>query len=69
MGRRGWGRIGFTMSLFVAGLAFGESVLLNVAKVGILSASVLAGMGGFLLLRGTSSQHDAAKGGVTDGIP
>ena len=45
------GGIGFTMSLFVADLAFGESPALAVAKVGILVASILAGVGGYLVLR------------------
>ncbi|HEU5173920.1 MAG TPA: Na+/H+ antiporter NhaA [Gemmatimonadaceae bacterium] len=46
------GGIGFTMSLFVAGLAYGESgPLLDSAKVGVLAASVLAGVVGYLLLR------------------
>jgi NhaA family Na+:H+ antiporter len=44
--------MGFTMSLFVAGLAFGESGEASVAsKVGILSGSALAGIIGFTLLR------------------
>ena len=44
--------IGFTMSLFIAELAFVASPgLLDGAKVGILAASVVAGIGGFLLLR------------------
>lgn len=43
--------IGFTMSLFIAGLAFGESPLLDEAKIGILVASVVAGGVGFQLLR------------------
>jgi Na+:H+ antiporter, NhaA family len=48
----GWlGGIGFTMSLFIASLAFGETPLLAMAKVGILSASVLAGAVGWVLLR------------------
>ena len=42
--------IGFTMSLFVAGLAFGESDSLERAKVGLLAASALAGAAGWLLL-------------------
>jgi NhaA family Na+:H+ antiporter len=47
----GWlGGIGFTMSLFIAGLAFGESELLSDAKLGILSASVVAGTIGYALL-------------------
>ncbi len=45
------GGIGFTMSLFVADLAFGESPALALAKVGILAASVIAGIGGYLRLR------------------
>jgi Na+:H+ antiporter, NhaA family len=45
------GGIGFTMALFVAGLAFGGSPeLLNLAKVGVLTASVVAGTVGTLLL-------------------
>jgi NhaA family Na+:H+ antiporter len=42
--------IGFTMSLFVAGLAFGPSPLLNDAKLGIFAASILAGITGSILL-------------------
>jgi NhaA family Na+:H+ antiporter len=43
--------IGFTMSLFIAGLAFGESDSLATAKVGILIASLISGVVGFLILR------------------
>ncbi len=53
------GGIGFTMSLFIAGLAFGESSLLPLAKVGILSASVLAGIAGWLILRGAGGKNAA----------
>ncbi|MBI4428631.1 MAG: Na+/H+ antiporter NhaA [Ignavibacteriales bacterium] len=53
----GWlGGIGFTMSLFIAGLAFGESALLNIAKVGILGASLMAGIVGYVLLSRTSAK-------------
>jgi Na+/H+ antiporter NhaA len=38
------------MSLFVASLAFGEADHLSVAKIGILTASVLAAIAGSLLL-------------------
>ena len=37
------GGIGFTMSLFIATLAFGDSALLEAAKVGILVGSITAG--------------------------
>lgn len=46
------GGIGFTVSLFIANLSFGETdpVLLNQAKVGVLGGSLVAGLLGFLLL-------------------
>jgi NhaA family Na+:H+ antiporter len=48
----GWlAGIGFTMSLFVASLAFGSGSLLDSAKIGILSASVIAGIVGWSILR------------------
>jgi NhaA family Na+:H+ antiporter len=43
--------IGFTMSLFVGALAFGEGPLLDAAKLGILAASLVAGGVGWALLR------------------
>lgn len=43
--------IGFTMSLFIGGLAFGEGPLYEQAKIGILVGSFLSGVVGFLLLR------------------
>jgi NhaA family Na+:H+ antiporter len=50
----GWlAGIGFTMALFVADLAFadaGEGPLLTTAKLGILVASLVAGVGGWLIL-------------------
>jgi NhaA family Na+:H+ antiporter len=45
------GGIGFTMSLFVGDLAYGESPALGLAKIGILAASVIAGAVGYLILR------------------
>lgn len=48
----GWlAGIGFTMSLFIGGLAFGGTPLLASAKTGILIASLLAGIIGWIMLR------------------
>lgn len=46
------GGIGFTVSLFIANLSFGAThpVLLNQAKLGVLSGTVLAGALGFIVL-------------------
>jgi NhaA family Na+:H+ antiporter len=47
--------IGFTMSLFIADLAFGSTPLLETAKVGILVASLISGVvGAIILLKRTS---------------
>lgn len=45
------GGIGFTMSLFLAALAFDDPGLLAAAKVGILLGSAIAGFGAFVLGR------------------
>ena len=44
------GGIGFTMSLFVANLAFDQALSLETAKIGILAASVVAGLAGAAVL-------------------
>ena len=43
--------IGFTMSLFIAMLAFDDMALVNAAKRGIIVGSLLAGLAGALMLR------------------
>ncbi len=48
------GGIGFTMSLFISSLAFSDPLLLAEAKLSILVASLLAGLGGFLFIYFTS---------------
>jgi len=51
------GGIGFTMSIFVSDLAFiGNEALIFQAKVGILSASLFAGLFGFIWLRFIASK-------------
>jgi len=42
--------IGFTMSLFIAALAFPQPEDLNIAKAAVLAASILAGVTGFTIL-------------------
>lgn len=44
------GGVGFTMAIFVANLAFVDPVLVSEAKLGILLASLVAGVAGFLFL-------------------
>ncbi len=46
--------IGFTVALFIAGLAFPDPRLLDQAKVGILLGSALSGIMGFVMLRMTA---------------
>ena len=48
--------IGFTMSLFIANLAFSSPDLLNISKVGILTGSLLSGIIGFIILKSALSK-------------
>ncbi|MCX4241653.1 Na+/H+ antiporter NhaA [Paraliomyxa miuraensis] len=50
------GGIGFTMALFIGGLAFGSPAELAAAKLGILSASVVAAVAGLVVLRGAGQR-------------
>ncbi|MFZ5876079.1 MAG: Na+/H+ antiporter NhaA [Nitrospirota bacterium] len=50
------GGIGFTMSLFIANLAFAGSAILSSAKLGILGASLVAGGVGWAILRGACTR-------------
>lgn len=43
--------IGFTMSLFIGGLAFGEGPEMNAVRLGVLAASIVAAGAGLLALR------------------
>ena len=47
--------IGFTMSLFIAGLAFDKMLFMQEAKLGILFASTIAGIIGAIILKFTKS--------------
>jgi NhaA family Na+:H+ antiporter len=57
--------IGFTVALFVTGLAFDDPALADAAKVGILGASAVAGVLGFLLLRAVppAAEDEAVRAG------
>jgi NhaA family Na+:H+ antiporter len=53
----GWlAGIGFTMSLFITDLAFSDGSLVENAKLGILVASLIAGVVGWTILRGASAR-------------
>ncbi|MGC9343120.1 MAG: Na+/H+ antiporter NhaA [Bacteroidales bacterium] len=45
------GAVGFTMALFINSLAYTDEVLINSAKLGIIIASVIAGIIGYFLLK------------------
>ncbi len=49
--------IGFTMSLFVAGLAFTEPGQIAQAKIGILTGSLVSGLIGYLFLTSTTRKR------------
>ena len=47
--------IGFTMSLFIGGLAFaGAPHAMDAVKVGVFAGSILSGVAGWLILRRTA---------------
>jgi NhaA family Na+:H+ antiporter len=50
--------IGFTVSLFIAGLAFQTPLLIDQAKVGIFVGSLVAGIAGAVYLLGARSSSD-----------
>ena len=50
--------IGFTVSIFISSLAFGDPQHLVEAKASVLIASLIAGVVGFFALRGASSATD-----------
>jgi len=53
------GGMGFTMSLFIATLAFERTPLLDSAKVGIVAGSILAGVIGAVIIRADRHGHRA----------
>ncbi len=52
--------VGFTMSIFIAGLAFpSESAYLDSAKIGVLAGSLVSGTIGYLILKSNSVVTDS----------
>jgi NhaA family Na+:H+ antiporter len=58
--------IGFTVSLFITGLAFSDAALVDEAKAGILAASLLAGTVGFAYLWIAPGEPFAAEPSLED---
>jgi len=54
--------IGFTVSLFVTGLAYNDPGHVEAAKTAILLASVIAATSGSITLRGHARRHSALEG-------
>ncbi len=51
------GGIGFTMSIFIAVLAFGDPAMIDQAKMAILAGSLVSGVTGYLFLFRSSGTH------------
>jgi NhaA family Na+:H+ antiporter len=58
--------VGFTVSLFITGLAFADPGLVDAAKIGVLAGSILAGLGGAAVLA-TSRPTQESPAGSTSG--
>lgn len=52
--------LGFTMAIFIAGIAFEDPSHTAMAKIGILTASIVAGVGGYTILR-MATQKDSPQ--------
>jgi NhaA family Na+:H+ antiporter len=57
--------IGFTMALFIAGLAFKGSHALDMAKLAVLGASVVAGSAGYILIARLAREETAVRESAT----
>ena len=53
--------IGFTMSLFIGGLAFADAARADEVKFGVLGGSLLSAIAGFAVLRLTAARRDTAR--------
>ena len=61
------GGIGFTMSLFISGLAFaGQQLLINEAKIGILLGSLISALAGYAIIRMSAKHPDDVRSPYID---
>jgi len=60
------GGIGFTVSLFITGLAFDDPLLSDLSRIGIFVGSIAAGLIGYLLLRSIGPAVPGADSSSTD---
>ena len=51
--------IGFTMSLFIGNLAFTDQAMIDAVKVGVLSGSLVAAIGGYFLIKSALPEGSA----------
>ncbi|HWO73126.1 MAG TPA: Na+/H+ antiporter NhaA, partial [Dehalococcoidia bacterium] len=58
------GGIGFTVALFIADLGFDDEALSDQARLGVLAASVVSGVVGYLFLRLTSLPQSNVNAGI-----
>jgi NhaA family Na+:H+ antiporter len=58
--------IGFTMSIFISGLAFTDESLAQVAKIGIFGASIISAVLGLLALRSITQAANRRSGANND---
>lgn len=54
--------VGFTVSIFISSIAFDDRALIDLAKMGVFSASVLAGVVGYVFLRMAGGSPRAEEG-------
>lgn len=60
------GGVGFTMSLFIGSLAFRDPEQISSVRLGVLAASLLAGIAGYLVLRSESRRSATAVSQALD---
>jgi len=61
----GWADIGFTMSLFIGGLAFETQEVQNLVRIGVIMGSIASGFLGAAILSTLGARHRRN----TDAIP